>query len=161
MKTSLEQRANARRVAFMLGAIDPSHIVSWADSEIESMASPPIALIDLSMGGKLPAPNIISLLAELASNQKNDVWSTQMGLSMLGEKARCKNTNIQQLAMECQGLLKFEGLLYDNAFLDFITFETDVSLIRDGIFGVDHIPLMREKMVESFDAMARETQNAG
>ena len=47
-------------------------------------------------------------------------------------------------------------LLYDENFINFVTLEHDVFLIRDGIFGDDRLPELRDELIETFDQMERE-----
>ena len=159
MKPTFEQRANMYRVAFMLGATSIAELMAWADAEIERATTPSNALIDLSLGRKLPHANIIALLTELAI-QTNDCWSTQRGMSRMADVLRSTTTDTQETILNCYEYLRNENLLYDEKFINFVTLEDDVSLIRDGIFGGDRLPELRDELIETFDQMERETRTA-
>ena len=161
MHTTFEQRANSHRVAYLLGAISNPIVVSWADREIEDTVNPPLPLIDLAMGRELPSANISSLLTELASDLTNDISSTQYGMSLLAEKARNHETDFRQMILDCHAHLVASRLLYDDAFLDFVSLEDGVSLIRDGIFGHDYIPELRDDFLQQLEKMREQSKFAG
>ncbi|TWU44684.1 hypothetical protein Poly51_59530 [Rubripirellula tenax] len=154
-----EQRANMHRVAFILGAACIDDLITWADEEIDASPQPPNALIDLSLGRKLPLGNVIALLNELAI-ETNDLWSTRRGLSLLADKIRSNEIETKSAIMKCYEHLRNENLLYDDAFIIFVTLEDDVSLIRDGIFGPDRLPELRDEFIATLDQMERETRIA-
>ncbi|HMO16443.1 MAG TPA: hypothetical protein PKD64_19960 [Pirellulaceae bacterium] len=160
MTPTFEQRANMHRVAFMLGAASINDLIAWADTEIEASSLPSNALIDLSLGRNLPLPNVIALLNELAIDT-DDRWSTRRGMSRLAERIRAEHIETQAAIVKCYEYLRNENLLYDDDFIIFVTLEDDVSLIRDGIFGADRIPDLRNELVATLDQMERETRIAG
>ncbi len=157
---TFSQIANAYRVALILDAIDTSDLIAWADSEIEASTIPPNALVDVSMGRKLPTAAMISHLTELADDE-NDSWSIQRGMSYVASCVRNGTMTIESAIMGCYRFLQSENLLYDDEFIMFVTYEDELSLIRDGIFGDDHLAQLRIDFLESLDEMANRTGNAG
>ena len=160
MASTFEQRANMYRVAFMLGAASIDDLITWADDEIGESPRPPNALIDLSLGRNLPLANVIALLNQL-SLKTDERWSTRRGMSRLAAKVRSNEVETQTAIMKCYEYLRNENLLYDEAFIIFVTLEDDVSLIRDGIFGPDRLPELRDELIAALDQMEHETRIAG
>ena len=160
MTPTFEQRANTNRVAFMLGAASMDDLIAWADTEIEASVQPSNALIDLSLGRNLPLANVIALLNELAI-ETDDRWSTCRGMSRLADQIRSNRIETQTAVMKCYEHLRNENLLYDDAFIIFVTLEDDVSLIRDGIFGADRIPELRDELIATLKQMEHDTRIAG
>lgn len=156
---TFSQIANAYRVALILDAIDISDLIAWADSEIEASTIPPNALVDVSMGRKLPTAVMISHLTELADDE-NDSWSIQRGMSYVASCVRNDTMTIESAIMGCYRFLQSENLLYDDEFIMFLTYEYELSLIRDGIFWDDHLAQLRIDFLESLDEMANRTGNA-
>jgi hypothetical protein len=132
-------------------------VIAWADSEIEALRHPSNSLIDISLGRQLPRANIISLLTELAI-ETSDSWSTRHGLSLLADQIRTQEIDIPTVILNCHKYLQTDNLLYDDGFIVFVVLEDDVSLIRDGIFGEDRIPELRDELLAALDQMARETR---
>ncbi len=159
MKPTFEQLANTHRVAFILGATSIDEIIMWADFEIAHTTTPSNTLIDVSLGRQLPRANVIALLNELAI-QTNDCWSTRRGMSRMAKNLRSNMTDAQAAIQSCYEYLRNENLLHDDKFSIFVTLEDDVSLIRDGIFGDDRLPALRDELLELFDKMAQETRIA-
>ncbi len=160
MTPTFEQRANMHRVAFMLGAASMVDLITWADDEIEASPQPPNALIDLSLGRNLPLADVIALLNEMAT-QTDDHWSTRRGMSRMADMVRSNEIETQTAIMKCYEHLRNENLLYDDAFLIFVTLEDDVSLIRDGIFGADKMPELRDELITTLDEMEHDTRISG
>lgn len=159
MTPTFEQRANMYRVAYMLGAATIDELTAWADTEIQALPVPSNALIDISLGRRLPIANVIASLNELAIDT-HDRWSTRCGMSKLARRIRAKQIDAQTAILRCYEYLRNQNMLYDDDFIVFVTLEDDVSLIRDGIFGNDMLTDMHDEVLLLFDQMESETRVA-
>lgn len=157
---NLSQDANTYRVALLLGATDVDSVIAWADRQIEASIIPANPLIDISLGRSSPLASIVARLGGLTVKTK-DPRSIKTAFSMVADQIRIKSTDIETGIMNCYRFLKSEGLLYHDDFDIFINLESDLSLIRDGIFGKDRLPQLQADFLEALDLMGDAGQNAG
>lgn len=158
--TNLSQDANTYRVALLVGATDIDSVIAWADRQIEASTIPAIPLIEISLGRSSPLATIVARLGDLTENTK-DPRSIKNAFSMVADQIRNKSTDIEAAILNCYRFLQSESLLYHDDFDIFINLESDLSLIRDGIFGQDRLPQLQADFLEALDLMGDAGQNAG
>lgn len=156
----LAQEANTYRVALLVGATDVDTVIAWADRQIEASTIPPNPLIDISLGRSSPLASIIARLGELAENTK-DSSSIKNAFAMVAGQIRDKSVDVESAIMNCYRFLQSERLLYHDDFDIFINLESDLSLIRDGIFGRDRLPQLQADLLEALDSMGDADGSAG
>lgn len=157
---TLAQNANFYRVALILDVTDAADVIAWADTEIEASTIPPNALVEVSMGRSLPATAMVSHLAELTENP-HDRWSIHRAFGLVADRIRIGGISTENAIMSCYRFLQSEKLLYDEGFYIFITYEDDLSLIRDGVFGADKIADTENNLLNTLDAMSASAGNTG
>jgi len=158
--TTLSDGAEALRLAMILRAASIDDVVEWADNEIELCDSPPIALIEISMGRSLPAPNILAYLTELVTDA-NSILPMRAALGMLATKIVHEELDAESVILDVYSLLKTEGLVYDYPFVVFCNLETELALIRDGILGDDRLSQLRSDTLDELWNIANQTKDAG
>ncbi len=154
MSATFEQRANEKRVAYILGAASIEELIAWTDTEIELAADPPTGLLELSVGRGFARSRVIELLNQLPVNTK-DLISTCRGMGSLAQHVRAGNVDVQSAVRRCYEYLRDEHLLYEDPFVELISLEDDLSLIRDGIFADDKLKDLRANFLDTLDEMQR------
>ena len=157
---TLQQLANEQRVLLLLGATTIPNAVEWADSKIEEIPSPPIELIDISMGGSQPFKSFAALIAVLAE-QTDDIPSTMSAFGRLGSLVRDGTIDAVTAIERCYAHLRSEELLYVDPFMGFHNLSTDVAMIKDGYFGEEKLPEIQDDLLVELDEMSRDAWIAG
>ena len=152
---TLQQLANEQRVLLLLKATTISSVVQWADSTIEELASPPIELIDVSMGGSQPLKSFAALIAVLAE-QTDDIPSTMSAFGRLGQLVRDGRIDAVTAIERCYAHLRSEQLLYVDPFIGFHNLSTDLAMIEDGYFGEEKLPEIQADLLAELDEMLRD-----
>lgn len=155
---TLSQNANFYRVALIMGVVDATNVIAWADAEIEASTIPPNPLIEVSLGRSLATAAMVSHLADLTENP-HDRWSIHRAFGLVADRIRTGGISVESAIMNCYRFLQFEELLYDREFDIFITYEDDLSLIRDGIFSADKMAGLEAGLLNTLDAISASAGN--
>ena len=66
---TLQEQAETHRLARMMGLVEPSDVISWADRLIAEMADPPIHVIEIALATNQSAVGLASMLRKITGNE--------------------------------------------------------------------------------------------
>ena len=156
----LSFNAAVQRILLLLDMTQVEDVIAWADREIESSTIPPNALIDVSMGREMTPAAMAERLSELITDPK-DTKPLRIVLKFVRDQIRSNDADVSTAILRIYNYLRAENLLYDDPFTIFHNLETDLALIRDGIFPETKLHDVRKDLLESLDEIACQERNTG
>jgi hypothetical protein len=156
---SLSFNAAVQRISLLLDMTQVNDVIAWADQEIEASTIPPNALIDVSMGRGMTGAAMAGRLSELIADP-NDTKPLHTVLKIVADQIRSNDLDVRTAILGIHHYLRAENLLYDDPYAIFHNLETDLALIRDGIFAETKMDDVRNDLLESLDEIAGEEIDA-
>lgn len=130
---SLAQEAQRLSLLFKYGVVSAGELISWADSQIAELDSPPEALLELSITFPDDTGGIISRLHRLSAGA--DIWSAmRAALPRIRDYVTARPQDAEHIANHFYlTALTFEPVPTDLRFL--YRFDDAFYLAREGTYG--------------------------
>jgi hypothetical protein len=149
--------ADYHRIALLVDCETIDEVIGWADSEIGRVESPPISLIEVSLGRSKPIAELTNLLSILVVDPNDDsalfavlhkiagmvrdgLWSPDDAIDRIDRYAKSKARN--------------QELRYA-----FISLAEDLSCIRNGVYWTDDVTDLRGPLLLTIDRFCSANTN--
>lgn len=130
----------------MLGVGDIDKLIAWADGCIASLDVPPLPLVDISMGRRLPIANHVLALAELTDDLCNPE-ALKGSFRLVADALETDFLSVEDVVTRVYEVLLRLGLQDEDDLIQFNVFEDTLSLIRNGIFAHSDLLLLRAEVL--------------
>ncbi len=141
--------ADYYRIALLIGCETIDEVIRWADSEIARVESPPVSLIEVSLGRSKPITELANLLSILVEDP-NDDSALFAVLHKIAGMVRDGLWSPDDAIDRIYGYAKTQAPNQELRYA-FISLAEDLSCIRDCVYWTDDVTALREPLILTID----------